>query len=219
MSRQLRSKIRNERAWWYKTIKSINYFCWRWWWVVVLGFTGFLLLYFLWLCPCRTAKECKERSFNSSLLDHCCTCQTPPPPPPPKLPDPPQPPKKDTIPTPKPKPKPKPPKIGKPCDAETKSGGAGVTPTKHNVGTKSGRITLRFDMDNVPDLLEVFYEGKRIKSTFEYPGNRGGYVGGDFGNKTGDLIFDYRHNKDDYVTVVVTGPDNTSWRYTLGCPE
>jgi len=203
MSEQLRNKIKNDRPWWYKSIRSINYFCYKYWWLICLLFILFLLLYFLYFCPCSNEKTCKEKKFDYSKILNCCSCDTIVPP------------KVDP-------PKPDPPKLhpdGEPCNSETQSGGSGVTPTIHNIGNKSGRVKIDFDMDIQPDLLEVYYEGRRIKSTFEIPGNRNGYVGGEYGNEVGVLFFDYKYNKDAFVEVVVTGPTGTSWRYTLGCPE
>ncbi|MFM7683389.1 MAG: hypothetical protein ACKO7P_11690 [Bacteroidota bacterium] len=211
MSEQLRNKIKNDRPWWYKSIKSVNYFCYKYWWLIWLLFILFLLLYFLYLCPCSNEKTCKEKEFDYSKILNCCSCDTIVPPEPPK----PEPPKPDP---PKPDP-PKPHPKGVPCDSDTKSGGPGVTETIHNIGNKSGRVKINFDMDNQPDRLEVYYEGRRINSTFEIPGNRNGYVGGEYSNGVGVLSFDYKHNKDMFVKVVVTGPTGTTWRYTLGCPE
>lgn len=106
------------------------------------------------------------------------------------------------------------------CDDEARSGGDGVTTNKHTLGKNSGKVVLNFDMENVPDKLEVYYEGKLIASTTQIPGNENGYVGGENGaGCCNQLSFDYKFNKEDFCIVVVTGGDSTSWTYTLGCPN
>ncbi len=95
-----------------------------------------------------------------------------------------------------------------PCNAKTISGGFGVTPTLHSVGSKSGTIQLNYEMYSIPDKLEVFYEGKLLFST-------NGFVSG---NKTESITYNY--NKETEIEVIVTGNDaGTAWEYTVNCPE
>jgi hypothetical protein len=95
-----------------------------------------------------------------------------------------------------------------PCNAKTISGGFGVTPTLHSVGSKSGTILLNYEMYSIPDKLEVFYEGKLLFST-------NGFVSG---NKTESITYNY--NKETEIEVIVTGNDaGTAWEYTVNCPE
>ena len=107
-----------------------------------------------------------------------------------------------------------------PCNVSTKSGGPGVTKTNHSLGQNSGKVTIRYDMLSVPDKLEVFYEGKRVSSTFDVRGNENGYVGGrNRAGCCGKISFNYSAGGDSFCTVVVTGLQGTSWNYTLGCPK
>jgi hypothetical protein len=107
-----------------------------------------------------------------------------------------------------------------PCDEEQISGGDGITRTKHFLGKNSGTVTVNYDMETEPDLLEVIYEGKVVCSTRDIPRNDNGLVGD--GNAAGccnSLSFDYHATGDTYCTIVITGGDGTSWQYTLGCPK
>ena len=107
------------------------------------------------------------------------------------------------------------------CSQEAKSGGQGVTEKKHILGNQSGRVVIQYDMERVPDKLDVFYEGNLIASTKQVQGNVKGFVGGkNAANCCGAIDFNYQYNKDDYCTVRVTGGSiDTKWKYTLFCPE
>ncbi|RYH72168.1 hypothetical protein EVU94_13965 [Flavobacteriaceae bacterium 144Ye] len=107
------------------------------------------------------------------------------------------------------------------CDIQTNSGGHGITKTKHVLGDDSGEVELLYNMENIPDKLEVFYQGKLLTSTFEISGNKNGYVGGRLSSgPKARLRFKYNKDMDDFVTVVVTGYDeNTSWEYLISCPK
>lgn len=107
------------------------------------------------------------------------------------------------------------------CDVQTNSGGHGVTRTKHILGDNSGEVELLYNMDYIPDKLEVFYEGELLTSTFEITGNQNGFVGGKLSSGSrARLRFKYNYDIDDYVTVVVTGnEENTIWEYLISCPK
>jgi hypothetical protein len=80
-------------------------------------------------------------------------------------------------------------------------------------------VSLAYNMESVPDKLEVFYEGNLIASTFTVYGNNNGYVGGDNqAGASGYLNFLYQYHSDQFVTVRVTGPQGTSWTYVVRCP-
>jgi hypothetical protein len=211
------------KKWWSRLIRERNYFGFRYWWfnwLLLLG--ACLAFYLLWSSAPLNAESCK---VNDSLLnanriieklDKCCPCRTEIPPADTNMPPAPKP---DTI-----KPKPvTPPVDAKPCDANAMedAGGYGVKRTKFVLGTKSGVVTINYDMKAQPDKLEVFYEGKRIASTFTVSGNEDGFVGGDNrAGAIGSLRFNYVFNREQHVTVVVTGIDSgTSWNYSLGCPK
>ncbi|MCW5747448.1 MAG: hypothetical protein KIT36_14765 [Alphaproteobacteria bacterium] len=155
-------------------------------------------------------------------------CKPPEPPkPPPEPPKPPKPPmveKKPEPPKPAPKPKiaeaPKPPPPPAappvsqpppgllPCNAETASGGAGVTRNRHYIGDKPGRVTVQYNMKMIPDQMNVYYRG-RLVATTNHPVS---FFGG--------LSFDFQPEAGDYtVTVEVVGPRRgTEWQYRLNCP-
>jgi hypothetical protein len=158
----------------------------------------------------------------------------PEPPPPPPQPDPPPPqpdpppelPRQQTElplpPPPAPTPPPEPPRQRaeaprgpslpppgtQPCDEETRSGGAGVTRTRHFLGDRRGTVVLDYDTARVPDRIEVYRRGQLIEAT---PGMVSG---------RGRLVFDHVPGGDNTVEVVVIGPyPGTIWRYRLGCPQ
>lgn len=124
-------------------------------------------------------------------------------PPPPAPRPPPEPPRADV-----PRLPPAPPPGIQPCDEETRSGGAGVTRTRHFLGDRRGRVVLEYDTARVPDRIEIYRRGQLIEST---PGMVSG---------RGRLVFDHVPGGDNTVEVVVIGPyPGTIWRYRLGCPE
>lgn len=132
-----------------------------------------------------------------------------PPPEPPAQPDLPLPPPPAPPPPPEPpRPPPGPPPGTQPCDEETRSGGAGVTRTRHYVGDRRGRVVLEYDTARVPDRIEVYRRGELVETT---PGMVSG---------RGRLVFDHVPGGDNTLEVVVIGPyPGTIWRYRLGCPE
>lgn len=213
---------RQKHPWWINTIRGINWFAWRYWWLVWLIFLLSLLLLYLF-CPCKKNSQkstCHQLhhihknidTLNSGLL-FCCDCKRE------LLPENPEP-ENDTTKNNPPKESPKPPKKAQNCNSFVQSGIDGVDIQYVNLGSKSGRVIITYDMQNEPDKLEVFYEGKRVTSTFEVGGNRKGFVGGDnSAGATGTLIFNYKHNVEDFVKVVLTGGIGTSWNYKISCPN
>jgi len=199
--------------WWIRLIRERNYFGFHYWWFNWLLLIGvFLAVYLLWSSAPFKSESCNvdDSLLNTNLiikeLDECCPCGT-------KLPI------TDTVnnnPV-------VPPEEAKPCDSNAMedAGGYGVKKTDFILGTKSGVVTINYDMKNHPDKLEVFYEGARIKSTFEIRGNVDGFVGGyNAAGAKGILNFNYTFNHEQHVTVVVTGKDSdTEWNYSLGCPK
>ena len=199
--------------WWIRLIRERNYFGFHYWWFNWLLLLGVCLaVYLLWNSASFSAEGC---SLNDSLLntntiikelDECCPCRT-------ELPT------TDTV-----NPIPAvPPEDAKPCDSNAMedAGGYGVKKTDFILGTKSGEVTINYDMKKAPDKLEVFYEGKLIGSTFSVRGNEDGFVGGDnSAGGNGTIRFNYIFNHDQHVTVIVTGKDTgTEWYYSLGCPK
>lgn len=97
------------------------------------------------------------------------------------------------------------------CNASTESGGAGVTDTIHELG-KTGPISfvLSYETKNIPDQIQVFYEGSQVYNT--------GYVGDNINEGTGSAVVTLPPGIATSVLVRVTGPDATEWSYTVHCP-
>jgi hypothetical protein len=74
-----------KRPWWYTTLRSANYFSFRYWWLILLLFTGLLLLWYF-LCfrgICLNNRTCTEYSKLlqkveqvDNLIDKCCDCNS-----------------------------------------------------------------------------------------------------------------------------------------------
>ncbi|KQU49527.1 hypothetical protein ASG84_05215 [Rhodococcus sp. Leaf278] len=95
------------------------------------------------------------------------------------------------------------------CNASTLSGEEGVTETLHELGrTGPTSFVLSYDTVDVPDQIEVFYQGALIHNT--------GYVGGS--NGVGSVVVAVPAGTATAVLVRVTGPVGTVWTYTVGCP-
>ncbi|MGE8377068.1 MAG: hypothetical protein ACN6PN_01925 [Sphingobacterium sp.] len=95
------------------------------------------------------------------------------------------------------------------CDAKVKSGGQGVTKTKHIMGDQSGRVILQYDTREIPDEIKVYYNGKLIAET-------GGLVAG-----AGQLewVYEAISGQPNYCYVEVSAPTpRTVWEYIVNCP-
>ncbi|MFZ2240584.1 MAG: hypothetical protein WAV90_13805 [Gordonia amarae] len=99
------------------------------------------------------------------------------------------------------------------CDLESQSGGYGITSTKHLMGRKGGySFSIVYDTENIPDTIEVFYQGKRLYTT--------GLIGDDINEGNGSKLIRVPAGTADYVSVKVTGTDSdTHWSYTVHCPS
>lgn len=135
--------------------------------------------------------------------------EPPPPAPPPPPPPPPPAPREEARPTPPPPPQ-RPPDA-EPCDVETRSGGRGVTRTRHYLGPTPGPVFLDYNTLIEPDQINVYYRGRLIATS-------GGPVPG-----RGQLYFNWQptgSGPEAYVVeveVIGTG-QTTRWQYHLGCP-
>nr|WP_043661837.1 hypothetical protein [Nocardia thailandica] len=97
------------------------------------------------------------------------------------------------------------------CNNSTKSGGEGVTTTIHQLGTAGPtRFVLVYETYDVPDRIQVFYQGAQIHDT--------GYVGDQINQGTGSTVVAVPAGAATSVTVRVTGPSGTKWDYTVRCP-
>ena len=199
------------KKWWVKTIRERNFFGFRYWWFnwSVWTLSCFFLVYGVFFKTTKEDNSCLNKhnlsrsvSEIEKALDLCCSCNVPPPVIPPPIPP--------LLPPPN----------AQNCNTETRSGNDGIDVKPIVLGTKSGMVTITFDMFNVPDKLEVFYENSRVASTFSVQGNTNGFVGGNnAAGATGRLRFSYRFNREQFVKVRVTGGSSTTWTYTVGCPN
>lgn len=99
-----------------------------------------------------------------------------------------------------------------PCSAVTKSGGAGITTTWHNMG-RSGPASflLQYETYDVPDRIEVLYDNQVIYDT--------GFIGDEINQGTGAAFVNVPAGTSTSVLVRVTGLDYTDWDYTVNCPS
>ncbi|MEJ5055772.1 hypothetical protein [Sphingobacterium sp. MYb382] len=96
------------------------------------------------------------------------------------------------------------------CDARVESGGQGTTTTQHDLGNKTGKVTLQFDTVKIPDEIKVYYDGRIVAQT-------NGLVTG-----TGILEWNYtaQAGKPEFCVVEVSAPtESTVWEYIVNCPE
>ena len=98
------------------------------------------------------------------------------------------------------------------CNQASKSGGYGITNTKHLMGRGGPyTFTIVYDTENIPDQIEVFYQGRRLYDT--------GMIGDNINEGNGSKQIRVPSGTQNYVTVKVTGPDSdTHWSYTVNCP-
>lgn len=97
------------------------------------------------------------------------------------------------------------------CDESTLSGGEGITDTVHQLGRGGPTsFVLRFETYDVPDQIEVFYEGALLHNT--------GYIGDNVNEGTGSAVINVPAGNATSVLVRVTGLSGTDWDYTVHCP-
>ena len=96
------------------------------------------------------------------------------------------------------------------CDASQKSGGKGITTTRHELGNRSGVVNLAYNMENLPDQIKVIYDNVIV-----YASN---------GLVSGRNIINWNYNanigKPTFCIVEISAPDDqTAWTYLLSCPQ
>jgi len=108
-----------------------------------------------------------------------------------------------------------------PCNTSSRSGNSGVTKTAHLLGQTSGTITINYDMKDIPDKIEVYYENNIVCSSYDITGNDNGFVGEMNGaGCCGSISFYYPATGNTSCVVVITGNHvDTGWDYILGCPK
>ncbi|PXX63316.1 hypothetical protein DFR70_106379 [Nocardia tenerifensis] len=98
------------------------------------------------------------------------------------------------------------------CNQSTQAGGPGVTETIHQLGRPGPTsFVLSYETFNIPDQIEVFYQGTRVHNT--------GYIGDDINEGTGSATITLPPGTATTILVRVTGPGGTDWNYTVHCPR
>jgi len=96
------------------------------------------------------------------------------------------------------------------CNTEVKSGGQGRTTTTHELGRKAGQVYIEYDMDNIPDKMEVFYNGQLVATTRELVSNQGSL----------NFYYSAKPNEPNQCKVEMSAPEEgTAWQYRLNCPQ
>jgi hypothetical protein len=94
-----------------------------------------------------------------------------------------------------------------PCNSVINSGGAGVTTDEYYVGDIESFI-LDYDFYSVRDKI-IIYCGKNKKDVLLNTG---------FTSGRRQIKIDLSKCKSDWITIEVTGPNGTDWRYNVICP-
>ena len=74
-----RIHIGNRSHWWYRWIRSINWFSYRYWWFVWSLFILGLLWFYFFCCP-KEVKSCFDENYKTRMdninknLNECCDC-------------------------------------------------------------------------------------------------------------------------------------------------
>jgi hypothetical protein len=190
-------KVEIKRSWWYSVLRSIQFFCFRFWWAIWLFFILYLVLWLIFCC-CSKPYACDlDNKIGDQVaeinrnIDSCCACSVIT-----------QPIVTNPITQ---------PKETKPCDYnESKEGGKGVTTNFHSLGSTPGQVTITYQMQNLPDRIDVYYDDVLVASTNNYV--KGG----------GTLSFYYpaENGKPTFCKIVLSAPnDGTAWSYKIGCPR
>jgi hypothetical protein len=187
-----------KRPWWYRTIRGMNLYAYRRWWLIWALFFLALFLFFLFCSSCcdrgKSGDLVLQNRLNylDSVLNDCdCGDKGV------NIPD--------TIST---------APVGPPntsaCNQLVKSGGQGLTSTEVYLGSTPGRVVINYNMYDIPDQIDIYYGGKLVHST-----NR-------LVNNIGSLTWDFPADPSiGYSCVVVVhAPNNgTAWDYTVSCPQ
>ena len=192
------NKTEVKRSWWYSTLRAIGHFCYRNWWLILLlfvisVFASVLYMYHLRKkeinCCIQNDRAQKQLKKLETLLINCKLCIIANP--------------MDTT--------AKNNEEVKACDFQNNnSGGKGHISTKHNLGNNPGTVNIRYDMVNIADQMDVYYDGQLVASTNGLVKGRG----------TLSFVYTAQNGKPDFCTVEMTAPKNgTVWIYFIGCPK
>jgi hypothetical protein len=189
------------RKWWYRWIRTLSWFSFRYYWFVWLLFILSTLL-LLWLIQgSNKVKRCDTRVIEKSIeqinenLNYCCDCV-------------------DQVVTDDPVAPPSPADVIN-CDDQNriKDEGSNVAPAPKSfeVGNVSGTIKLCYNNGDIfPDNIKVLHNGNVIFET--------GVV---TGKNCVDVPYVYNPGDPTYVQVIVepSNSQDTKWEYQLGCPQ
>lgn len=88
------TKVNRREKFWYHNIRSMNYFAFRYWWLLLLLFIIYLILWYLFCFKTPYQKDCiSDKNFIQTVdsikakLDSCCDCSKEVSIPPPLCPD------------------------------------------------------------------------------------------------------------------------------------
>ena len=193
---QTNNKTEVKRSWWYTTFRTIGHFCFRNWWLILLLFAISLITTSIYIyqlrkkeiiCCIKYDRAQKQLINLEKLLANCQSC-----------------------------------KINKPIDTAVKgeikacdfkndnAGGKGRISTNHKLGNNPGTVTIQYHMENIPDQMDVYYDGQLVATT-------NGLVSGE---GTISWVYTPQNGKPDFCIVIMTAPnDGTSWTYYIRCPK
>ena len=93
---------------------------------------------------------------------------------------------------------------------ENMNGGKGYYEKKRSLGNSPGTVVLKYNLYDIPDKLEIFYNGNIVATT------------GSLTSGVGSLSWYYaaKQGEPNFCTIVITAPKSgTSWQYFIECPQ
>lgn len=186
------------RKWWYRTIRSLSWFSFRYFWFVWICFILLTAGFWMLLRQPMIQKTCSIDVIENSIitinerLTHCCNCSL----------------QQDTSniapPT--------PPNTSA-CNGEADDNGRNIPPPPKyfEVGNQSGTIRLCYDNGEIhPDNIIIKHNGQILKQT-----------GSVIGKNCINIPYVYHPGDPTFVEVNVqpSGNSGTRWWYSLGCPQ
>ncbi len=98
-----------------------------------------------------------------------------------------------------------------PCAQKKADGFNHVDIQYFDLGEQSGKVKIHYDMYNEPDMLEMFYDGELINSTFENVRGEG-FLNWNYQYK--------KHKPTNFMLKLIPGPaTGTKWIYSVHCPK
>ncbi len=79
------TKVNKREKFWFHNIRSMNYFAYRYWWLLLLLFILYLILWYLFCFRVPYQQDCiNDKNFNQTVesikakIDSCCDCRVEP---------------------------------------------------------------------------------------------------------------------------------------------